>query len=347
MMSNKSKPKVRGSRSKEGTPGGYNVNTFLNLFGLFIVIICVFSVGFLSGKIWGGEEERSEIFEVIGRKENPEVTELNFALFWDVWSTLQDYYVEKDISEQDMYYGAIKGMVDGIGDPVTIFLTSEETNEYKKGNQGKFEGIGAELGYEGGSIVVVAPLEGSPAIEAGLRSGDRIFKVDGEDITSKNIFKVVSMIRGEQGTEVVLSVLHKGDFEAVDVNITRGEITVPSIDYEVKNDGEYIVIDVDRFTEVSAAAWQNQWDETVSDVLAENPKGIILDLRGNPGGYFSSAVWAAGEFWSQVLWFPNSRIVIKGPTILLCRGMDAFWIFLLLFLLMEEVRRRLKFLRER
>lgn len=296
MMSNKSKPKVRGSRSKEGTPGGYNVNTFLNLFGLFIVIICVFSVGFLSGKIWGGEEERSEIFEVIGRKENPEVTELNFALFWDVWSTLQDYYVEKDISEQDMYYGAIKGMVDGIGDPVTIFLTSEETNEYKKGNQGKFEGIGAELGYEGGSIVVVAPLEGSPAIEAGLRSGDRIFKVDGEDITSKNIFKVVSMIRGEQGTEVVLSVLHKGDFEAVDVNITRGEITVPSIDYEVKNDGEYIVIDVDRFTEVSAAAWQNQWDETVSDVLAENPKGIILDLRGNPGGYFSSAVWAAGEF---------------------------------------------------
>ena len=289
-------------------------DSYLMFVGVIFVIVFVFAVGFFSGRLVEENQTANDnpLYSIIGdlgrsdSTDGNDVTELDFDLFWDVWNTLESGYVDESISEKDLYYGAIKGMVAGIGDPVTVFLTPEETKEYNDGNAGKFEGIGAELGYEDGTIVVVAPLEGSPAIEAGLRPGDRILAVDDEDITGQNIFQVVSLIRGEAGTKVVLTVVPKDSTDSKEVEITRGEISVPSVSYEGTEDG-IAVIDIDRFTETSASAWQTRWDETVAEVLKDSPDAVILDLRGNPGGYFNAAVWAAGDFLQNESLVPQQR----------------------------------------
>ncbi|MEA3357072.1 MAG: S41 family peptidase [Patescibacteria group bacterium] len=276
-----------------------NINKLLSLIGFMVMAACIFSIGFVSGKLWGGTVGIDpQIYEITGDRANLDVTELDFNLFWQVWSDLSTNYVDTGLSEEDLYYGAIKGLVSGAKDPVTVFLTPEETIEYEKGNEGKFEGIGAELGYENGSVVVVAPLDGSPAEEAGIRAGDKIFKVDGENVMSESIFEIVARIRGDAGTDVVINVFHRSGTEAVDVTVTRGEITVPSVTFDGM-DGDVAIIDLDRFTEASVTVWQTRWDSVVSDVAQNDPKGMVLDLRGNPGGYFNAAIWAAGEFLPQ------------------------------------------------
>jgi carboxyl-terminal processing protease len=271
--------------------------SYLSFIGFLLVAFCLTVGGFFAGKYWGGGGDVGQkvVYSITGSKENAEVTTLNFDLFWDVWDTLKGGYVETDLPEQDMYYGAIKGMVDGIGDPVTLFLTPDETQQYNESNQGLFEGIGAELGYEDGVVVVVTPLEGSPAKEAGLRPGDRILAVDGVDVLGETVFEVVARIRGEEGTSVTITITHEGESNSEDVVVERKEISVPSISYEGTENG-VAVVNVDRFTEASMTAWQTLWNDTIDEVLADEPDAMILDLRGNPGGYFNAAVWAAGEF---------------------------------------------------
>ncbi|MBN1618772.1 PDZ domain-containing protein [Candidatus Dojkabacteria bacterium] len=274
-----------------------SINRFLNFIGLVLVIFCVFTVGFFSGKVWGGSKSNdvSNLYKIVGKTENNDVTELDFDRFWEVWETLATQYVDKDLDQQEMYYGAIKGMVDGLDDPATVYLTPEETQQYKDGNQGKFEGIGAEMGYEDGYVVIISPLEGSPAIEAGLKSGDKVLKVDGNDVTGKGLYEVVALLRGEKGTDVEITVLHKDGSETEDIVVTRDEIKAPSITFEGM-EGDIAVVDVDRFTESSLVAWEQKWDSVIEDVKKEKPKALVIDLRGNPGGYFSAAVWAAGDF---------------------------------------------------
>ncbi len=284
----------------DNTPDSFN--RYLNYIGILVVVACVFVLGFVTGKIWGGSQGNPEVFyRITGSREDTEVVELDFDQFWTVWETLSTRYVEKDLEEQEMYYGAIKGMVDGVGDPVTIYLTPEETEAYEDGNAGKFEGIGAELGYENGNVVIVAPLEGSPAKEAGLKPGDVIMKVDGVDVTDENIFTIVTKIRGDKGTDVVITVARNGDVSLKDITVTRDEINVPSVTFEemAGDDKDVAVVDLDRFTEASLVAWQKQWDSVMDEVEAEDPDVMILDMRGNPGGYFNAAVYAAGEFLDE------------------------------------------------
>ena len=203
-------------------------------------------------------------------------------------------------------------MVSSLNDPVTLFLDPEETKEYESGNRGDFEGIGAELGYRNNQITVVAPLDGSPAQSAGIRSGDIILAVDGEAVDGKSILQVVGDIRGKSGTKVVLTVRHLGEDETSKVTITRGKILVPSMEYEqssnVSNSARGIkvgVLDLDRFTEDSYEEWVGVWNRTVQDIRRDNPDVLILDLRGNPGGYFSAAIYAAGEF------LPKGTVVVQ------------------------------------
>ena len=117
-----------------------NLTRFLNIFGILVVISCVFATGYFVGQTFGGGIGTTGSFRLIGSPTNEDITTLDFNLFWDVWRDVQMGYVEADISEEDMFYGAIKGLVDSIGDPVTVFLSPEENEEYLEGNEGKFEG---------------------------------------------------------------------------------------------------------------------------------------------------------------------------------------------------------------
>jgi carboxyl-terminal processing protease len=267
-------------------------NSIKRIVGIVILTFCMFVAGFVAGRIFEGSS-----IDILGSDSSDTV---DFSLFWEVWNTLEDGYVDADkIDEETMVYGSIKGMVNSLDDPATVFLDPDETEEFNLANEGKyFEGIGAELGYEDGTVIIVSPLEGSPAKEAGLRPGDIILKVDDHEVSSSDtVYDVVALIRGEAGTTVSLEILHEGDMETTIVEIERKEITVPSMSWEIVGDNEDIaLINLDRFTDSSYSAWISSWDLIVDEIVNSGKDKIILDLRGNPGGYLDAAIYAADDF---------------------------------------------------
>ncbi len=266
-----------------------NGNSIKNLW-ILVLLVVSFAFGIIFGR--SVNVPTLEVFD--------NTPSANQDLFWEVWNVMKSRYVEKDkVEDQDMMFGAIKGMVDSYGDPATLFLTPEETEEFNQANEGKyFEGIGAELGYDDGSIIIVSPLDGSPAKDAGIRPGDYILAVDDYEVKSKdNIYDIVQKIRGESGTKVVLKILHKGDLEPVTIEITRGQITVPSMTLSfIGAKKDIALIDIARFTDSSYQDWVEKWDSVVDEIAKKGTKKIIVDLRGNPGGYFDAAVYSASEF---------------------------------------------------
>ncbi|HPM13821.1 MAG TPA: S41 family peptidase [Candidatus Dojkabacteria bacterium] len=256
------------------------------IFETLVLTVIVFCIGLIFGRSIAPVNDISK--------------KVDMNLFWEVWDTLDKNYVEKDkVEDIDKVYGAIKGLVQSYNDPATIFLTPEETEEFNNLNSGKyFEGIGAELGYSDGSIIIVAPIDGSPAKEAGIRPGDLILAVDDYEVKSgDNIYDIVAKIRGESGTKVSLKVLHKGELEPVVLEITRGEITVPSMTLKYVGDSNDVAyIDIARFTESSLSEWESKWDSVAQDVQRSGVDKVLIDLRGNPGGYFDAAVYAADDF---------------------------------------------------
>ena len=256
------------------------------IFETLVLTVIVFCIGLIFGRSIAPVNDISK--------------KVDMNLFWEVWDTLDKNYVEKDkVEDIDKVYGAIKGLVQSYNDPATVFLTPEETKEFNDLNSGKyFEGIGAELGYSDGSIIIVAPIDGSPAKEAGIRPGDLILAVDDYEVKSgDNIYDIVAKIRGESGTKVSLKVLHKGELEPVVLEITRGEITVPSMTLKYVGDSNDVAyIDIARFTESSLSEWESKWDSVAQDVQRSGVDKVLIDLRGNPGGYFDAAVYAADDF---------------------------------------------------
>lgn len=262
----------------------------VKILGVIVLSVCMLAIGYTAGKLIK-VDPASSLSGMI--TERPDLN-----LFWKVWNLMEtDFVNADDVTTEQKKYGAIKGLVDSYGDPATTFLTPEETESFESTNEGRyFEGIGAELGYEDGYIIIITPLDGSPAKEAGIRPGDVILSVDGEEISKgDNIYQVVEKIRGEAGTIVTLEVLHDGDMESTEIDITRGEITVPSMTVEFL-EGDIAYLDLARFTDATYLMWINNWEEATNEIINKGAKKMILDLRGNPGGYFNAAIYAADEF---------------------------------------------------
>jgi len=262
--------------------------------GIAILMICLFAIGFVAGRIF--QTNKGAITNVFSGK-----ADVSFQLYWDVWDLMHNKYVDSSkVDDQNMLYGSIKGMVDSFGDAATVFLDPTETEAFNEASEGKlFQGIGAELGYDSDkNIIVVTPLEGSPAKAAGIKVGDHILSIDGVDITTdQTIYDVVAKIRGESGTKVKLEILHDGAATPIELEITRSEITVPSMSVSyVGTDKDIALFKVNRFTDSSYSEWQKNWDDSVESILNSGVKKMILDLRGNPGGYFDAAIYAADDF---------------------------------------------------
>ena len=222
---------------------------------------------------------------------------IDFSLFWKVWDLLHREYLRKDeIRDRDLLYGAISGLARSLGDPYTTFLTPEENEVIKAGINGEYEGIGAELGMRDEQLVIIAPLEGSPAEQAGVEAGDKILKVDGEETRGIGLSEAVSKIRGKAGTVVTLTLGRELEEGTFDISVTRGRITLESVKWEDKGDG-IVYIRISRFGERTVS----EWDTAVSNVLKNisSPEGLILDLRNNPGGLLGASVEIASDFSDQ------------------------------------------------
>lgn len=215
-----------------------------------------------------------------------EETKTDLALFWRVWEKLEVNYVDEEkIDYQDMNYGAIQGMVNSLGDPYTVFMTPDESKEFSASLEGTLEGIGAELTVEEGNLIVVTPLRDSPAEEAGLLSGDIIYKVDGEITYEMSLFEAIMNIRGEKGTEVVLTIIRNNLDEPFDIPIIRDSIEIESVTSESLDSG-ITYLSINQFNDKTL----EEFNKAVSEMLLSDPQGLIIDLRYNGGGYLDIAV---------------------------------------------------------
>jgi len=225
--------------------------------------------------------------------------DLDFSLFWETWKELKDnFYDPQKFDIQKMIYGAISGMVNSLGDPYTVFFNPDEGKEFLQDTEGVFEGIGAEVDKRKGEILIVAPLEGSPAQKAGLRPGDKILKIDDTITNDLTIDEAVKLIRGPGGTEVVLTILREGWDNPQEFKIVRSIITVPSLKWEIKEASNGEKIAYIRIYQFSFQA-SSDFSRAAIEILKSPAKKIILDLRDNPGGYLSAAQDIAGWFLKQ------------------------------------------------
>ena len=228
-----------------------------------------------------------------------EQDEIDIDLFEEVWNLLHDEYLEKSgIDDQDLFYGAISGMVEALGDPHTLFFNPELTKDFSQELEGSFFGIGAEIGRREGFVVIIAPLANTPADLAGLKPGDKILAVDGKDIIGMSTNEAVTYIRGDKGTEVILTIFSKGAEVPRDVSIIRDKIDIPSVIYRLEDN--IAIVEITHFNDDT----DERFAKVVQDVLKDNPEGIIIDVRNNPGGYLSTSVDIA-SYWLE----PNSVVV--------------------------------------
>ena len=266
-----------------------NTSHLTNFLLIISFIILIFGSGFKIG------EYKSRSYPLKPVTYNSQQPTINFDLFWDTWSKLQERYVDqKKIDPKKMYYGAIKGMVASVEDPYTFFLTPEENKQTKDDLGGKFEGIGAQLDLKDNRIIIIAPLKKSPAEAVGVRPGDYINKVD--DISTKNwtLPQAVSKIRGPKDTKVKLT-LERNNKE-IEVTIVRQQIIISSVELNFKKD--IAVLKVNQFGDNTNDEWNKAVDEIKVKWSNQEIRGMVLDLRNNPGGYLDGSVYLASEFLS-------------------------------------------------
>ncbi|MBI3620177.1 S41 family peptidase [Candidatus Roizmanbacteria bacterium] len=277
-------------------------NKITNTLLILSVATLIFGSGYKLGQYRQVYQNSSSTSLIAAFQAEAKDKNIDTGLFWDAWNKLQEKFVDKSkINTQKMFYGAIKGMVASADDPYTFFLTPEENREIKNDLGGKFEGIGAQLGMKDGHVVIIAPLKSSPAEKAGIRPGDYVLKVNNDDTKGWSLFQAVSKIRGDKGTKVKLTLL-RGEKEFT-VEVTRDQIKVASVELSYEKTVAYLKLN--QFGENT----NDEWDKAVSDIQnkwrKKQIKGMILDLRGNPGGYLDSAVYLAAEFLAP------GRVVVK------------------------------------
>ncbi len=222
---------------------------------------------------------------------------LDYSSVDEVYDSLRENF-DGELSIEELLDGLKRGLAQATGDPYTEYLNPDASQEFDDDLSGTFSGIGAELGRDDENVIIVAPLSGFPAEDAGLQSRDVILQVDGESVAGKSITEVVQKIRGEVGTDVTLTVAR--DFERLEFTITRETITIPSVEFEILDDN-IGYLDVSRFGDDTVQLVRRAYQ----DFMTVGVDGIILDLRTNPGGLLNVSVELAD------LWLPRGAVVVE------------------------------------
>ena len=276
---------------------------YLVIFAVIFLILGSFWFGYRRGEkaqLQKAEQPISFQEANIINKTPSDKKDLDYSLYWKVWNLLGEKYVDKGaLDAKKLLYGSIQGMLNATGDPYSSFFDPKQTQAFSDDLQGSFDGIGAELGIKDDILTVIAPLEGSPAEKSGLRAGDKILKIGDKLSTDFSIDEAVDLIRGKKGTEVKLTVLHKGEQETQEITIVRDTIEVKSVKLEMKPDG-IAYVKINQFGENTT----NEFNSAANSIVSQNAKGIILDLRNNPGGFLDGSVDIASRL------MPKGKVVV-------------------------------------
>ena len=235
-----------------------------------------------------GNIEINKVLDLYGKSRSSSV---NFDQFWKVWDMVKKNHVHQPVDEVKLFYGAIEGLVAGLEDPYSVYFPPKKAEEFASDLSGKFEGIGAEIGKKDDIISIISPLPGSPAEKAGLKIGDKIYAIDGKSIRGFSTDEAVKLIRGAHGTEVTLTIASLNSEKTRDVVLKRDKIVVPTVVWE-KKEKAIAYMRIAYFNDETSS----QFRKAVNEIIAFKPKGIILDLRSNPGGYLTTSVEVASEW---------------------------------------------------
>lgn len=278
----------RGQKKSNGV-----LRWFVLGFVSVILVASIFSAGILIGN---GTWRISFMRPVTENRDLP--ARLDYSSVNEVYQALKRKFDGK-LDEQKLLDGMKKGMVEAAGDPYTTFFDAEGTKAFNEQLSGSFSGIGAELGKQGSDIIIISPIAGFPAEKAGLKSKDVLVSIDGQDATGLSVDEAVKRIRGEKGTSVKLVVVRNGQ-ERLEFTIVRDTITIPSVETKIL-DNNIGYIQISRFSEDTSSLL----DAAAKDFKAKNVKGIIVDLRNNPGGYLNAAVNVSSE------WLKTGQIILQ------------------------------------
>lgn len=261
-----------------------------------VLIAVIFTLGYESGR--RGFVYEPKEFKIINQNQQPKV--VDYQLLWDTLKIVQNKFIDKTPTPDKVLYGAVKGAVSAFGDPYTSFFEPQELENFKIDLSGSFEGIGAEIGKRDGSLVIVSPLDDSPAQRGGLLAKDVILEVNGEAATDWSVEEAVSKIRGKKGTKVTLTIFREGRLQPFEVTIVRDKIEIKSVRWEYKSvkaggqEKTVAIIRVTRFGEDTVGLFE----KAVNEILTRKVDGVVLDLRNNPGGFLQTAVDLASNWLS-------------------------------------------------
>ena len=263
------------------------MRTFLKVVGALFGLVMLTGTAFGAGLFVGG----ANLSPCITRTaEQP----AQFDVFWEAWNLVQRNFVDRTaLDATQLTHGAIRGMVDALGDTGhTSYLTPEQREARLTSIQGRFTGIGAQLGEEQGFPIIVAPFDGSPAQKAGIKPGDVIVAVNGEEVTGLTLTEIAEKVRGPADSQVTLTLFRQEENRSLEITVTRGEITIPAVSWAMVPETQVAVI---RLSQFSAQA-EDEIVAAVTGAKAAGATGLVVDVRNNPGGLLDQAISVTSQF---------------------------------------------------
>ena len=274
-----------------------NKHTGRNILLVFVAIVLMagtFSGGILVGWMLPSQTPLDSFSATVtpsGTEDQEMALDVLFAPFWETWQYLHDQYVDQPVDDTKLMQGAIRGMMDSLGDKHTGYMDPDTYNQVTAPLDGSYEGIGASVDTAGDLLTIISAMPDSPAEKAGLKPGDAVIKVNGTDVTKTDPNIVLKSVKGPAGTDVTLTIQRVDQPDPLDVTITRQKIDLKSVTSEMK-DGNIAYVRISTYGETTT----DELKSALETLLAQNPKGLILDLRYNSGGYLITAIEVISQF---------------------------------------------------
>ncbi|MFH1188470.1 MAG: S41 family peptidase [bacterium] len=295
-----------------------NKKSWIIVGSMIVIIVGLSSASYYAGFQIGLQGTKNIVVNYQNAETPADVT-ADFSLFWQAWDKLRERHIDGGtIPDQTLIYGAIKGLTNSYGDPNTNFFEPEDSKKFTEDISGNFGGIGAEIGIREKQLLVIAPLKNTPAEKAGLKANDKILEIDGKSTDGVSVNEAVKIIRGEIGTSVTLTISREEWEESRKIDITRSNIQVPVVEWKMKDD-KIAHIQIFSFSGTTDSAF----NRAVTEAILQGAKGIVLDLRNNPGGLLDTAVDIAGWFVPKGTLVVSEKFATGEEIIFAARGNNS------------------------